>query len=169
MSIGLIFIRLVVGLTLGAHGAQKLFGWFGGYGLQATGAGMEKMGFVPGWRSALFAGLAEAGGGLLLALGLATPLAAAIGFAVMVVAGASAHLKNGFFLSKGGYEYTLILASVALGLAFTGPGSLSLDSALGLALGGPTWGLAALAVGLAGAGLQLGLRRPAKQDSPAHA
>src|ERR1700730_4125568 len=87
MDIGLLLLRLTVGLTLAAHGAQKLFGWFGGPGLDKTGMFFEKLGFVPGRRHALMAGLAEAGGGLLLALGLVTPLAASAVFAVMLVAG----------------------------------------------------------------------------------
>ena len=73
MSIGILILRLVVGLTLAAHGTQKLFGWFGGYGLAGTGGFLEQLGFVPGRRHALFAGLAETGAGLLLALGLLTP------------------------------------------------------------------------------------------------
>src|SRR5215471_4581102 len=77
MDFGLAVLRLVVGLTLAAHGVQKLFGWFGGPGLHGTGRGLEQLGFVPGRRSALLAGLTEAGGGLLLTLGLATPAAAA--------------------------------------------------------------------------------------------
>src|SRR6266571_226168 len=116
MSIGLLLLRLAVGLTLAAHGAQKLFGWFGGPGLAAIGPVMEQLGFVPGRRSAFLAGLAETGGGLLLALGLLTPLAAAIVFAVMVVAGVSVHLPRGFFLTNGGYESTLILAVSGLSL-----------------------------------------------------
>ena len=87
MDSGLLIVRLVVGLTMAAHGAQKLFGWFGGPGLAAIGGGMESLGFYPGKRHALMAGLAETGGGLLLALGLFTPLAAAIVAAVMIVAG----------------------------------------------------------------------------------
>src|SRR6202171_5957724 len=104
MDVGLFLLRLTVGLTLAAHGAQKLFGWFGGPGLDRTGMFFEKLGFVPGRRHALMAGLAEAGGGLLLALGLVTPLAAAAVFAVMLVAGVTVHLEHGFFLTSGGYE-----------------------------------------------------------------
>src|SRR3989442_10285571 len=104
MSIGILILRLVVGLTLAAHGAQKLFGWFGGYGLTGTGGFLEQLGFVPGRRHALFAGLAETGAGLLLALGLATPAAAAVALSVMVVAGVSAHASKGFFAHHGGYE-----------------------------------------------------------------
>ena len=155
MSIGLLILRLVVGLTLAAHGAQKLFGWFGGYGLTGTGGFLEQLGFVPGRRHALFAGLAETGAGLLLAIGLATPLASAVALAVMIVAGVSAHAKKGFFAHNGGYEYTLILGIAALSLAFTGAGPLSLDALLGDRLAGAGWGLAAFVFGLAGATLQL--------------
>lgn len=159
MDIGLLLLRSVIGLTLAAHGAQKLFGWFGGPGLAGTGGFFEKLGFVPGKRSALFAGLAEFGGGLALALGLFTPLASAMALAVMLVATFSVHFKNGFFLSKGGYEYNLVLGLGALSLAFTGPGLLSLDHLLDLVPNWPYWGLASLAVGLAGAGFQLAMRR----------
>src|SRR5881397_2016173 len=159
MSIGLLMLRVVVGLTLAAHGTQKLFGWFGGYGLTGTGGFLEQLGFVPGRRAALFAGLAETGAGLLLALGLATPVAAAVALSVMVVASVSAHAPKGFFVHNGGYEYTLILGIAALSLAFTGPGPLSLDAVLGVRDAGAGWGLAALVVGLAGAGFQLARRQ----------
>ncbi len=166
MSIGILILRLVVGLTLAAHGAQKLFGWFGGYGLKGTGGFLEQLGFVPGRRQALFAGLAEAVGGLLLALGLATPLAAALIIAVMTVASVSVHLKHGFFNHNQGYEYTLILAAVALSIAMTGPGAISLDAVLGLHDAGPAWGLVAAVLGLAGAAIQLAGRRiPAAQQA----
>ncbi len=157
MDTGLLLLRLVIGLTLLAHGAQKLFG-----GLEEASAAFEKLGFVPGRRSAILAGLAEIGGGLLLALGLATPVAAAVVFGVMFVAGVSVHLKQGFFLSKGGYEYTLALGLAGLSVAFTGPGRVSIDAVAGLDLGGVGWGLLALVVGLVAGGIQLALRqRPA--------
>jgi putative oxidoreductase len=159
MSIGLLILRLVVGLTLAAHGTQKLFGWFGGYGLTGTGGFLEQLGFVPGRRHALLAGLAETGAGLLLALGLATPVAAAVALSVMVVAGVSAHAPKGFFAHNGGYEYTLILGIAALSLAFTGPGGLSLDAVIGLHDAGAAWGFAALIFGLAGGAVQLARRR----------
>ena len=159
MSIGILILRLVVGLTLAAHGSQKLFGWFGGYGLTGTGGFLEQLGFVPGRRNALVAGLAETGAGVLLALGLATPVAAAVALSVMVVAGVSAHASKGFFAHNGGYEYTLILGIAALSVAFTGPGALSLDAVLGVHDAGAGWGLAALVVALAGAGLRLARRR----------
>ena len=153
MSIGILILRLVVGLTLASHGAQKLLG------LTQTGAAFEQLGFVPGRRAALFAGLAETGAGLLLALGLATPLAAAVALSVMVVAGVSAHASKGFFAHNGGYEYTLILGIAALSIAFTGPGPLSVDAVLGVQDAGAGWGLAALVVGLVGAGVQLAQRQ----------
>ncbi len=166
MDIGILILRLVIGLTLAAHGAQKLFGWFGGPGLAKTGGFLEQLGFVPGRRSALAAGLAETGGGLLLALGLATPVAAAVLLATMVVASVSAHLKQGFFAHNGGYEYPLTLGAAALSVAFIGAGQLSIDALLGLTLGGPGWGLIALVVGLGGATLRLAGRQiPTAQSS----
>src|SRR5204863_8678048 len=154
-----LILRLVVGLTLAAHGAQKLSS------LSQTAAAFEQLGFMPGRRSALLAGLAETAAGLFLALGLFTPVAAAIAVAVMVVAAVSAHVQQGFFAHKGGYEYTLILGIAALSLAFTGPGPLSLDAALGVRDAGAGWGLGALVVGLAGAGVQLAQRRETKGAS----
>jgi putative oxidoreductase len=164
MEIGLLLLRLTVGLTLAAHGTQKLFGWFGGQGLDGTGRGLEALGFVPGRRQALTAGLVELGGGLLLAIGLLTPLAATLALAVMFVAALSVHLPQGFFITSGGYEYTLVLGLAGLTLAFTGAGALSLDALLGWPLGGVAWGAAALVLGLAGGVVPLASRR----RSPAH-
>ncbi len=167
MSIGILILRLLAGLTLAAHGAQKLFGWFGGYGLAGTGGFLEQLGFVPGKRNALFAGLAEGVGGVLLALGFATPLAAALIIAVMTVASVSVHLKHGFFNHNQGYEYTMMLAVIALSIAITGPGPISLDALLGVRDAGAGWVLLALVVGLAGAGLRLAQRRvPAPAEAP---
>lgn len=169
MEIGLLLLRAVVGLTLAAHGAQKLFGWFGGYGLDGTGGFLETLGFRPGRRHAFMAGLVETGGGLLLALGLLTPFAAAAIVAVMLVAAVTVHLKGGFFLAGGGYEYTLVLAVAAVAIAFTGPGALSLDAPFGLQLDGAFWGGVALIGGLAGGGIQLAGRTqaPALQTAEA--
>ena len=166
MAIGLLILRLVVGLTLAAHGAQKLFGWFGGYGLTGTGGFLEQLGFFPGRRHALFAGLAELSGGLLLALGLATPLAATLIISVMFVAIATVHLKHGFFNHNQGYEYNLTLAVVALSVAIIGAGPVSVDAALRLQDTGPVWGLAALLAGIIGGAVQLAGRRvPAAQKA----
>jgi putative oxidoreductase len=169
MDIGLLLLRTAVGLTLAAHGAQKLFGWFGGPGLDKTGASFAGLGFVPGRRHALMAGLTEAGGGLLLAMGLATPLATSAVLAVMLVAAVSVHVRQGFFLTNGGYEYTLILGLSGLSVAFTGPGRFSLDALLGLQFDGALWGAAALLLGAAGAAIQLSARKPRPVSLPAAA
>jgi putative oxidoreductase len=163
MEFGLLLLRLTVGLTLAAHGAQKLFGWFGGHGLDAMGPMFEALGFHPGRRHALMAGVAEVGGGLLVALGALTPVGAALVFSVMIVAAVSVHLKNGFFVTSGGIEYNVVLGLSGLMLAFTGPGVLSMDALLGwpTAHGGVRWGLAAFVLGLIGASLQLAQRRTA--------
>ncbi|WP_269855679.1 DoxX family membrane protein [Streptomyces sp. RPT161] len=150
-DLGLLVLRLGVGGVLFAHGAQKLFGWFGGHGLTATAAAMEQMGFKPGRRSALAAGLGEAGGGLLLALGFATPVAGAAAAGAM--AGAVAvHYPAGFFAQSGGYEYPLFLGYSAAGLGVAGPGRYSLDHTTCHVLDRP-WvaGLAFSASALAGA------------------
>ena len=161
MDVGLLLLRMTVGLTMGAHGAQKLFGWFGGYGLEATGRMFEGLGFRPGRRHALMAGLVEFGGGVLFAVGLLTPLAAALVVSVMVVAAVTAHVKNGFFITTGGYEYNLVLGFAALSVAFTGAGALSLDALLALTLSGVGWGGTSLILAVVGAAGQLAQRRPA--------
>jgi putative oxidoreductase len=135
-DLGLLALRAGTGGALAAHGAQKLFGWFGGSGLEQTGATFEKLGFRPGALSAIAAGLGEAGGGALLAVGLATPGASAAAAGTMIVA-ASMHADKGFFSSKGGLEYPAVLGLSAAALALTGPGRLSLDSALGQRLNRP--------------------------------
>ena len=161
MDIGLLLLRLTTGLTLAAHGAQKLFGWFGGPGLGRTAQFFEELGFPRGHRHALVAGLVEIGGGLILSLGLVTPFAAATIVSVMLVGAVSVHVKNGFFAQNGGYEYALLLGVAALTLAFTGPGSLSLDGLLGHYLSGAFWGVAALLAGVVGGVIPLMQRRRA--------
>jgi putative oxidoreductase len=167
MDIGLLLVRLVVGTTLAAHGAQKLFGWFGGPGLSGAGAGFEALGFRPGRRHALTAGAVEIAGGLLLAIGLATPLAAAIVASVMIVAAVSAHLPRGFFAQDGGFEYNLVLGVAGLAPAFTGPGALSADAVLGWQVAGGEWGAVALAIAVVGAAGQLAQRRTASPEPAA--
>lgn len=132
LSIGLLVLRLVVGLAMAAHGAQKLFGWFGGYGIAGTGGFFEGLGFRPGNLFALAAGLAEFGGGMLLALGLLGPIGSALVLSVMIVAAVTVHWKNPFFAATNGVEVPLLYAAAAVGLAFTGPGIYSLDHALRL-------------------------------------
>lgn len=171
MDIGLLILRLVVGLTLAAHGAQKLFGWFDGYGIAGTGGFFESMGFRPGKLQALLAGLAEFGGGLLLTFGLVTPLGALLALAVMLVALVSVHWTKGFFMTTGGIEYTLVLSGVAVAIAFIGPGLYSLDAVIGLSVGGWQWGVGVGAAGVLGSAAALLARRlpaPAGAGGAAH-
>lgn len=149
-DLGLLALRSAVGGVLIAHGTQKLFGWFGGGGLEGTAQAMEHMGFTPGERSALAAGLGEAGGGALLAVGLATPAAGSIVAGTM--AGAIAvHAPAGFFAHGGGYEYPALLGACGLALGVSGAGRYSLDAALGHALARPWIGALAFAASALGA------------------
>lgn len=149
MDLGLLLFRLVVGLTLAAHGSQKLFGVMGGGGIAGTGGFFEnQFGFRPGKVYATMAGVTEFAAGLGLALGLLTPVSAAAIVGTMVVAGVAAHKDAGFFITKGGYEYTFIIASGAAMFAFTGPGELSIDNALGFDLSGVAWGTIATLFGV---------------------
>ncbi|MDN0194579.1 DoxX family membrane protein [Streptomyces sp. S.PNR 29] len=156
-DLGLLLLRLGAGGVLAAHGAQKLFGWFGGGGIEGTGRFMESVGYAPGKESATAAGLAEAGGGTLLALGLATPAAGAAAAGAMAGA-AAVHTPNGFFNQSGGYEYAATLGLTAAGLAVTGPGRLSLDHALGHAVNRGWMVPAAFAATAAATALVVGAR-----------
>ncbi|GAA1190953.1 hypothetical protein GCM10009654_55470 [Streptomyces hebeiensis] len=127
---GLLALRLGMGGVLAAHGAQKLFGWFGGGGIGGTAQAMEAMGYRPGRPSAVASGLAEAGGGTLLALGLSTPAAAAAVGGNMAAA-VSVQAPNGFFSQEGGFEYPALLGWAASGVGLAGPGRLSLDHLTG--------------------------------------
>jgi putative oxidoreductase len=151
MKIGRLLLRLTVGGFFFGHGTQKLFGWFGGHGLDATSQMFEGLGMRPGRRNAVAAGVAEAGGGAALALGLATPLAAGTITSVMLTAISRVHFKNGPWVTNGGYEYNAVLIAAVLALAEVGPGDVSLDHALGQERTGPGWALLAAALGLIGA------------------
>jgi putative oxidoreductase len=129
-DIGLLIFRLGVGGTLAAHGTQKLFGWFGGGGVEGTTQGMRAMGFLPPKASAVLAGLGEAAGGVALALGLATPVGGAAAASTMLAAGA-VHRPAGFFATEGGFEYTGVLALAGAAVSISGPGRYSLDHLLG--------------------------------------
>ena len=129
-GLGALALRVPVGIILAAHGAQKLFGWFGGYGLEGTGQWMASIGLEPGYLMALLAGSAEFFGGLALVLGLLTRPAAAVSAVTMLVAIFSAHISNGFFLTNNGYEYALALFGATLALAIQGGGALAIDNGL---------------------------------------
>jgi putative oxidoreductase len=151
MKIGRLILRLAVGGLFVGHGTQKLFGWFGGYGPDATGQFFESLGLRPGKRHAIAAGAAEAGGGALLVLGAATPLASAALIATMLTAIHRVHLKNGPWVSDQGYEYNVVLIAAAATLAEIGPGSPSIDGARGSQMHGPKWAALALLLGALGA------------------
>ncbi|MBL8444586.1 MAG: DoxX family protein, partial [Zoogloeaceae bacterium] len=119
-----------VGIILAAHGAQKLFGWFGGYGLEGTGQWMASIGLEPGYLMALLAGSAEFFGGLALILGLLTRPAAALSAFTMLIAIFSVHLGNGLFMSNNGYEFALSLLAITVALTIQGAGRLSIDNLL---------------------------------------
>ena len=159
LDFGLLVIRVLFGAAIAAHGAQKLFGWFGGYGLKGTGGFFEGLGFRPGTSFAAAAGLGEFGGGVSLALGLFTPLGAAAILAAMLVAIVSVHLKNGFFTMNNGVELPLLYAVSATGVALTGPGAFSLDAFFGLTFFNHPFVVAsALVLAVIGAAVPLGLR-----------
>jgi putative oxidoreductase len=162
MKIGRLLLRLSVGGFFFGHGTQKLFGWFGGHGIEPTAQMFEGLGMRPGRRNAVAAGVAEAAGGSALAAGFATPLAAGALTSVMLTAINRVHLKNGPWVTNGGYEYNVVLIAAVLALTEVGPGELSLDHALGRERSGLGWTLAAAAIGAAGAvgAHQLAARHP---------
>ncbi len=133
-----------------AHGSQKLFGWFGGAGVKGTGGFFHSVGYRPGTQHAVAAGLSEAGGGALLALGLATPAAGASISSAMLVAGDMSGPK-GFFAQDGGFEYPALLSVLGASYAATGPGRFPLDHVLGHRLDRPWMRVVALAAILPGA------------------
>jgi len=162
MDFGLLILRLAAGLVMAAHGAQKLFGWFGGHGLAGTAGFFEQLGFRPGRPFATAAALAEFVGGLLITLGFLGPVGPAIVLATMIVAAVSVHWPKGLFAQNGGYELALLYGIIAVGLALTGPGAYSIDAATGLA---SLWNepivLAVLVIGIVGGIVNLAARRSA--------
>ena len=167
MDLVLLVLRVVVGLLFVGHGTQKLFGWFGGHGIEGTAGFFESLGLRPGRKHATAAGAAEAGGGALVALGFLTPAAAASLIGVMSTAIRKVHAKNGPWVSEGGYEYNLALIAIMVALADVGPGHVSLDHALGIELKGPLVALLALAAGIGGAAVLTGGGSQAPEPVPA--
>jgi putative oxidoreductase len=126
IALGLLIVRLVVGLAFIGHGAQKLFGWFGGYGLKGTGGWLDSIGVKPGVLMAFLVGFFEVMSGLLFVLGLWTPVAAALIVILMLGAIVTVHGKNGFWVTQNGIEYNVILIAISIGLALIGPGAYAL-------------------------------------------
>jgi putative oxidoreductase len=171
MKLGLTLLRMIVGALFFGHGTQKLFGWFGGHGIEGTAGFFETIGLRPGRKHAMAAGAAEAGGGVLVALGFLTPAAAASLIGVMSTAIRKVHGKNGPWVTEGGYEYNLALIAIMVALADVGPGDVSLDHALGIEVKGPLVALLALAAGIGGglvltAGSQNTEPAPPPTDTP---
>ena len=158
MDTGLLIARIVFGLLMAAHGSQKLFGWFGGYGLAGTGGFFQQLGFRPGRFFAATAGATELVAGLLVAVGLLGPLGPALVVSVMLVAIATVHWQHGVFASTNGIEVPLLYAVAAVALALTGFGAFSFDAALGL-----TWSAevawAAIGLGVLGGVANLAIRK----------
>lgn len=134
LNVALLILRLLIGLVVAAHGAQKMFGWFGGPGLTRWTAGVEKMGFRPHQLFGFAGALGELGGGLLLALGFLTPLGSVGIVSAMIVAIGKAHWSKGFWNGKGGLEFPLTLLGVSAVLGLLGSGTYSLDAAFGISL-----------------------------------
>jgi putative oxidoreductase len=163
MRVGRLLVRATIGLLFVGHGTQKLFGWFGGGGVEATGQAFESMDMRPGRLNAVAAGAAETVGGALLTVGLATPVAAATLSGVMVTAIRKVHASKGIWASEGGFEYNAVLLAVLFGLSEVGPGPLSLDAALGTERSGVRWAVAELAAGAIGSTLVLEAARRAAE------
>ena len=160
LDLAFLIARAMIGLLVAAHGAQKLFGWFGGHGLKATGEFFGRLGFQPARLFATAAALGEFASGLLIALGLFGPVGPAILLAVMVVAALSVHRRNGLFATTNGIELPLLYSIAAVRFALTGPGRYSLDAALGIRWPWtPTVIWVALALGVLGGMVNLSLRR----------
>jgi putative oxidoreductase len=151
MNIGRLVLRAAVGGFFFGHGTQKLLGWFGGPGLEATAQGFDKLGMRPGRRNAIAASLTETAGGTAIALGFATPFAASGLVATMLTAIHRVHLKSGPWIANGGYEYNVVLIAALLTLVEVGPGAPSLDRALGTERSGSRWAALALVAGATGA------------------
>jgi putative oxidoreductase len=156
--------RVTIGLLFVGHGTQKLFGWFGGHGLEGTGQFFESLGLRPGKRNALLSGVAEAGGGALFAAGSGTPVAAAAVSGSMITAIKTAHWEKGVWVSGGGYEYNLVLLAAVFGLTENGPGQWSIDGLLGRERWGTGSALAALAAGAGGSAAVLAAARREQLD-----
>ena len=168
IALGLLILRVVVGLTLAAHGTQKLFGWFGGSGMEGWTQMVQNLRIRPARPWSWVAALAEFGGGLLVALGLLSPLGSLAIAGSMLVAIATVHLARGFFVTKGGYEFNLTILAAVFAVALAGPGVYSLDSALGIHLPEPMTLLVGTIALIVGVAITLGTRAPvgAAQSKP---
>src|SRR5215212_9858 len=155
MDLGRLIARVAIGGLFAGHGTQKLFGWFGGSGIEGTSEAMHKLELRPARHHALAAGAAETLGGTLLALGALTPVAGTLITSTMLTAIRKVHFANGPWNTQGGYEYNVALIAAALAVVDCGPGAPSIDRALGIEAKGNRWTLATLAAGAAGSTLAI--------------
>jgi putative oxidoreductase len=170
MNIGRLTARVLIGGLFVGHGTQKLFGWFGGPGLEGTEAMMESLEMRPARHNALAAGLSETAGGALLVAGAATPLAAASLIGTMITAIRKVHQPNGVWAAQGGWEYNAVLISALVALIDGGPGDVSVDAALGREAWGPAWALSGLGLGALASTAAVALgRRGTSSVTPGHA
>jgi putative oxidoreductase len=167
MNIGRVLARVTIGGLFVGHGTQKLFGWFGGPGVEGTTGMMDKLEMRPPRRNAIAVGVSEAAGGALVAAGALMPAAAAMLTGTMATAIRKVHLDKGVWNTAGGYEFNLTLIAAAIALVDSGPGEPSVDEALGLELNGNFWALAALAAGVAGsaAAIEIGKRMSSEEQA----
>src|SRR5207248_9524196 len=161
IALGLLVLRLVLGLILVGHGAQKLFGWWGGSGMTGWTGAMTRMRIRPAMPWAWMSALAEFVGGLLVAIGFLNPLGSFAIAGSMLVAIALVHWPKGFWTTKGGYEFNLSILAAIAAIGLTGPGAYSLDSALGIRLPEPMTLIIGGIFVLTGVGTALGTRAPA--------
>lgn len=166
---GLLVIRLALGLVLAGHGAQKLFGWWGGGGLAGTARMFGSLGFRPPRLAALFGGLAEFAGGLLVAVGLVTPLGCLAVIVMMIGAIVAVHARNGWWNTGGGIEFPALVAATAFGLVLTGPGADSVDATLALTTGGGWWAVGVLVAAAVAATVIVVLVRSRPAPAPSRA
>jgi putative oxidoreductase len=164
---GLLIIRIVVGLTLAGHGAQKAFGWFGGSGMAGWTGVVAKLRVRPAPAWAWISALSELVGGVLFAAGLLTPLGAFAIAGSMLVAVAAVHWPNGFWNAKRGYEFNLVILAAVIGVALTGPGAYSIDAAFRLPIPEPMTSIALAIATVAGVTVTLLSRSaPAEATTP---
>jgi putative oxidoreductase len=169
IAAGLLLLRLTFGLTVAAHGAQKLFAWFGGPGLEGFGGFLEQLGIAPGSRWSWVAALGEFAGGLLVALGLLSPIGNFLVIGSMLTAILVIHLPHGFFNQKGGIELPFLIAAGMLGLSLTDPGSWSLDTLLHVRFPEPATWLICAVVTLLGVAAAIGTRAMRAANMQRHA
>src|SRR5437762_1561175 len=166
VAFGLLILRATIGLIVAAHGAQKLFGWWGGPGMTGWVQAVTRLRIRPAMPWAWVAALAEFAGGLMFAFGLLSPLGSFAIAGSMLVAIATVHLARGFWATKGGYEFNLAILAGVAAVALIGPGRISLDALLNIRLPEPATLIVLTIATVAGVPVTLAFRRPAEVPKP---